>query len=816
VALIYLSGAWVAGIYLGAKSALPLALILIGLVPLSLLFFFPQHRKAIILIAICFIALFGGAFCYQASLPSGDESCLKFYNDQEVEIKGMVKADPEVRDKATHIRLSATEIKRDNGWQEVSGDALLFVPRYPAFQYGDVLKVTGKLEGKLETPPELEELPDSDDFDYHGYLERQGIYSTMSYPEEIKILDSGQGFKPLEWVYSLRNGLSQTLAEVLPEPQASLAQGIILGIRYNIPASVRADFAHTGTAHLLAISGLHLSIVAGILLSIGIWLFGKRRYTYIWLALGTIWLYALITGMHPPVVRGAIMASLFLSAELLGRQRTAITSLAFAAAIMVGINPQILWTASFQLSFLAMAGLIFLAPPLMTQGRKAVKTTIGEQGVGVSLANIITDSFSVTLAAIIAVWPVVAYYFGIVSFVAPLATLLALPALPGIIVAGALAGLIGLAALPIAQAIGWLTWLFTSYMLLIVTGFASLPVSSIEVGSVDTALIWVYYSALAAAVWLGSRKRLGERMSKITTWLRSGASKSFSLVSQLPKRWVIPPLLVVAILVSVTAATMPDDELHVSFLDIGQGDAILIQKGNQQVLVDGGPSPQAISLELGDKMPFWDRTIELVVLTHPHADHITGLLEVLQRYKVEQVLYPDLDFESDIYEEWLRLVEEKDIECKTAKAGQQIDLGEGVAIKVLHPGTSPLTGTGSDINNNSVVLHLSMGRVSFLLAADIEWEAEFELIAQGADLSGTVLKVGHSGSSTSTTPEFLAVANPQVAVISVGDNPFGHPSNEVVERLEEKLGSENIYRTDEQGTIEFTTDGERLWVKTEL
>ncbi len=519
------------------------------------------------------------------------------------------------------------------------------------------------------------------------------------------------------------------------------------------------------------------------------------------------------------------MASLFLTAELLGRQRTAITSLAFAAAIMVGINPQILWDASFQLSFLAMSGLIFLAPPLMTLGRKAVTTTIGENGPAVSLANITTDSFGVTLGAVIAVWPVVAHYFGIVSFVAPLATLLALPALPGIIVAGALAGLIGLVALPIAQAIGWLAWLFTSYMLLIVSGFASLPISSIEVDPFDPALILVYYPALAAAVWLGSsRKRLRERMSKAKTWLKSGASKSTDLVSRLPKRWVIPPLLVAAILVSVAAATMPDDELRVSFLDIGQGDAILIQRGNQQVLVDGGPSPQAITLELGDKMPFWDRTIELVVLTHPHSDHITGLLEVLQRYKVEQVLYPDLDdldYQSSLYQEWLRLVEEKDIECTIAQAGQQIDLGEGITIKVLHPQTPLLTGTGSDINNNSVVLHLSMGRVSFLLAADIEWEAEFELIALRADLSGTVLKVGHSGSYTSTTPQFLAAANPQVAVISVGDNPFGHPSDEVLKKLEEKLGTENIYltydaKTDEHHTIEFITDGERLWVKTKL
>jgi competence protein ComEC len=178
------------------------------------------------------------------------------------------------------------------------------------------------------------------------------------------------------------------------------------------------------------------------------------------------------------------------------------------------------------------------------------------------------------------------------------------------------------------------------------------------------------------------------------------------------------------------------------------------------------------------------------------------------------VLYPDLDYESPLYQEWLRLLKEKDIKYTTAQAGQEIDLGEGVVIRVLNPQTPQITGTGPDIDNNGVVLHLSLDRVSFLLAADIMWQAEFERIEQRADLASTVLKVAHHGSKTSTTPEFLAVANPQVAVISVGeDNPFGHPSAEVLKRLEEKLGSENILRTDEQETIEFITDGERLWVR---
>ncbi len=798
MALIYLSGAFVFGIFLGSRLALPFALIFIGLIPLPLLFFFPHRRKLIIITAVCLIAFFGGALCYQASLPPDDGSHIKFYNGQTVEIEGVVSADPEVRDNATQIRLSVSRINpEETGWREVEGDILLFVPRYPEYEYGDVLVVTGE----LETPTQF------DDFDYKGYLEHQGIYATMRFyrSEGIERIDTGQGVKPLEWIYSLRHSLSDSIARVMPEPQASLTQGVLLGIRYNIPADIKSEFAQTGTAHLLAISGLHLSIMAGIMLSIGIWLFGKKRYIYIWLALGVIWFYAILTGFNPPIVRGAIMASLFLSAELLGRQRTAITSLALAAAVMVGIDPPVLFDATFQLSFLAMAGLIFLAPPLTGLGRRAVKATLGDKGLAVSLGNIVSDGFSVTLAATIAVWPLIGYYFGVVSLVGPLATFLALLALPAIIVIGVVAGIVGLFFAPLAQGIGWIAWLFNSYMLFIVGGFAALPISSVEVGQVSPAFIAAYYCVLMAVVGLVSKRGWGERAK---SWLGSGA-RGFS---RLPWKWVIPPLLTLAALTSVAAITMPDDELHASFLDIGQGDAILIQRGSQQVLIDGGPSPQTLTRELGERMPFWDRTIELVVLTHPHDDHLSGLVEVLKRYRVEQVLYPDLDCDSSLYEEWCRLIAEKDIASTAAQAGQEIDLGEGVIMSVLHPPATLMEGTESDVNNNSVVLRLSLGRVSFLLTGDIEWEAEFRLIAEGFELDCTVLKVGHSGSYSSTTPEFLAAASPQLAVISVGDNLYGHPYNEVLERLEESLRPENVFRTDEQGTIEFITDGEELWV----
>jgi len=177
-----------------------------------------------------------------------------------------------------------------------------------------------------------------------------------------------------------------------------------------------------------------------------------------------------------------------------------------------------------------------------------------------------------------------------------------------------------------------------------------------------------------------------------------------------------------------------------------------------------------------------------------------------------------LDYDAPIYDEWLRLIEEKDIKCTIACAGQQIDLG-GVIIEVLNPQNPPLSGTESDIDNNSVVLHVSMDEISFLLTADLMWQGEFELINQRAIPKCTVLKVGHHGSANSTTAEFLAVVSPQLAVISVGkENPFGHPSDEVMDRLEAELGLENINltydpKTDEHHTIEFITDGKRLWVR---
>jgi competence protein ComEC len=242
---------------------------------------------------------------------------------------------------------------------------------------------------------------------------------------------------------------------------------------------------------------------------------------------------------------------------------------------------------------------------------------------------------------------------------------------------------------------------------------------------------------------------------------------------------------------------------------------VLVQQGNTQALIDGGPSPQAITLALSKQMPFWDRTIELLVLTHPHSDHLAGLVEVLKRYKVKEVIYPSINDSSPLYEEWQGLIKDKEIKSVVACTGQRITIDDDIAIEVLNPPVEPFIGTDSDIDNNSVALKVREGKISFLLTGDIMSETEAELIRERAGVNCTILKAAHHGSDTSSTSSFLAVADPQIAVISCGaGNKFGHPDEAVLERLEERMGESNVYRTDLCGTITFTTNGERLWVKT--
>ncbi len=251
--------------------------------------------------------------------------------------------------------------------------------------------------------------------------------------------------------------------------------------------------------------------------------------------------------------------------------------------------------------------------------------------------------------------------------------------------------------------------------------------------------------------------------------------------------------------------------MEVDFLDVGQGDAVLIKApGAGNILIDGGPDSSVIK-RLGEVLPWWDRKIDLMVLTHPHADHLTGEIEVMKRYKVRRILYTGVTHTSSNYLSWLETARNKKIPVTIIDRPQAIKLGKA-DFKIIYPSKSFAGLAAENLNNTSIAGILEFGKTRFFLTGDIEEDIEKELAASGMDLRANVLKVGHQGSNTSTGEEFLEKVKPEIAVIEVGaGNEYGHPSPRTLKKLE-RIGAK-IMRTDLEGTIRLISDGERVNIK---
>ncbi len=809
--LLLISVAWIFGIFWGANFDLPSPAVGLFLLAALLSIILLRTIGRPLLPALMLIVLLIGAVRADGLLDAASNSPLLTYHSQgQVKVRGIVSSDPQPAGSATRLRLTVTAVTSGGDTEEVRGDVLVTLRESselarqrekPFFRYGDLLL----LEGKLEAPPSFE------DFDYAAYLARQGVSTVMAFPQAT-LLDEGQGQLFYQWLSSLRRRFSDTLSKSVPEPQASVSQALLLGLRRNLPPDLVDEFNATGTSHLLAISGLHVAILLGIALVIGEALLGRRHRLYLLLPFLMVWLYALISGMSPSVTRAAIIASVYLSGRYLGRPGSILPALGITAAIMVGLDPNILWSVSFQLSFTAVAGIALLGQPIREWLRGAINRFVTEGRLQQGL-SVTSDLISISLAATVATYPLIAFYFHRVSLVGIPATLATLPALPAILVSGALTSLSGAISPLLAQPLGWITWAFGSYLTGVVRLFSEVPTASIEIGRVAPLLVWAYYGVLLALV-LGIHRR-GATWFKLTN-LPKMRHRLPGPGRNMP--WLLlAPLLAAAVLIWIAAFSAPNDKLKVVFLDVGQGDSIFISApGGQQILIDGGPDPMGAVRALGERMPFWDRSLDLVVLTHPHEDHVNGLLEVLRRYKVDRVLERHVEYDSPAYAAWQRLIAQEGASIVQAQQGQIVALKGGVTIEVLWPQERLLKSTDSDANNSSVVLRLTYGDISFLLTGDIHERAERLIRSSGQNLDSTVLKVAHQGSKTSSSSEFLEAVEPVAAVILVGeDNRFGHPHKEAVDILLRYVSEDLLLITRDAGDIQFTTNGTRLYAHIE-
>ena len=253
-------------------------------------------------------------------------------------------------------------------------------------------------------------------------------------------------------------------------------------------------------------------------------------------------------------------------------------------------------------------------------------------------------------------------------------------------------------------------------------------------------------------------------------------------------------------------------DLEVDFLDVGQGDSILIRTpAGQNILIDAGPDRQVLR-KIAEVMPFLDRTIDLAILTHAHEDHLAGLVEVINRYRIDELIYNGARENSATFRAWSDSARARGIPVLITDHPQTIDLGAGAKLEILWPRGNSAARSLAAPNSGSIVSRLVFGRTRFIFMGDLEQAGEKELESGGIDLSADVLKVAHHGSDTASTEDFLEAVRPDIAVISVGSkNKFGHPSERIINRLE-RLGI-RILRTDQRGTVSLMSDGERVTLK---
>lgn len=724
---------------------------------------------------LCVLLL--GAARYRAAQPHINLEHIAWYNDQtaEVILEGTIIEPPDERDQYTLLRVSAEGLGLDKNPLLISihGTLLARLPPGEDWQYGDRIH----LQGHLQTPPEDE------DFSYRDHLARQGIYSYMPNGTGYLLLHN-QGNPIYAFIYRLRQRGLNLIYHYYPEPEASLLAGIVLGVQTGIPQTVQQAFRVTGTSHIIAISGFNITIVAGMFSVVFARLLGRRKGA-IAAALG-IAFYTLLVGASAAVVRAAIMGGLGLFARQVGRRQQGLNSLGIVAAIMTVASPMVLWDIGFQLSFAATLGLVLYADPLSRVFRGWAERLMPKPIVD-RLAGPVGAYGLFTFAALLTTLPLTLYYFGYLPLTAPFANPLILPAQPAVIVLGGLSVLTGLVFRPLGQLMAYLAWPFTAYTIRVVEWLGGIPGSVIATGRWTMPLVVLFYVLLFG--WTLTHERLKTYLTQYTPAL--------NLKPALP----LFVLALTTVLAWRVAFSAPDGRLHITLLDVGSGEAILIQTpAGSNILVNGGPSTSLLSEALGRRLSPVNHRLDWLVIAVPDEEGLASLPRLVDRYPPQNVLWAGAThgvYSSRLLWEALTL---KGTPVTPMQAGHRLDLGSGISLQALTAGA------------RGAVLLLEYDRFRLLLPLGLDFKA-LESLKNGETIGPvSALLLSESGFAPLNPPEWLDNLRPQVTLLSVAaDDSQGLPDPQVMT----SLAGFPLLRTDQNGWIELITDGGKIWINVE-
>ena len=666
----------------------------------------------------------------------------------------------------------AQRIVLSSGGQRIAVDA----PPNPTLKVGDIISLT--LQGKSLSPQSRE-------------LQRiRGIDAAAS-TRAVVITGGGS---PLE---ALRARIGDDLERVIPAPAGGLAAAIFVGLRERVDERLADAFTTTGLGHVVALSGWNVAIAMAVADRLLRGQPGPRRRPLLFLI---AILYGLFAGASPSVIRASFMAAAALAGASGGRKGSGAVALAHAALLLVIIDPAIGYDPGFRLSALATAGLLaksnewsaraIAAGSRLPRQLRAPWLAIAEEVAVALAAQASTLGLVIALFGRVAIWSI-PLTLAISPLVAPATGAAVIAIVAGEIarLSPALNAIAAIAAAPAAALFGAAAW--------IATAGSSLPLGGVTIAREAT--MWVGLALGIAGVALLLRKG----QFKVPEPAEGDATSSNEQRQR--RRALAGAMLIACTALLQSGRAAQAGELRIAVLDVGQGDAILVESRNTRMLIDGGPDPSRLSVELDRLIPSWDRRIDLVIASHPHEDHLAGLPRLADRYRVRSVAGAEERGPGPAVASWEALMQSRGFPYTMLTAGDRFVIG-AAHLTVLWPDRAELlqapSNGGRSLNDRSIVLRLDVEGFSALLTGDVESDVDGRIAAR-VKAPVDVLKSPHHGSATSASRAFLNATRPRISIVSAGrGNPYGHPAATTLQRLGELGGV--VERTDTNGTVLIT------------
>lgn len=720
-------------------------------IPIAAIILLITKNKKIIVILICLIISIG----YVSILEN------KYSKISDMPIKEMVTIISDIQEKE-YKKVCTAKIVRNNKKILIN---IKMSQDIPSIKYGDSLYI----EGEFKKP---EEARNYKGYNYKQYLKTKKIIGTVEL-EKAKILKSSNG----SFIHNIQKYIKDTINGTLTDEEGNLLLAILLGDKDKLSEDIQESFKTSNLSHMLAVSGAHVSyIILGLTYVLQNSIIGKKNGKIV--CIFFLLVFMAITNFTPSVTRACIMAVLTLFSGIVYRKSDVYTNISVAALITLIFNPYSLLDLGFQLSYGGTIGIIIFIK------------RIQEKKSNSKVVNYIKQMALVSIYANIIIIPIMMYHFNTVSLTFIISNIMASPILGIIVINGFLFIITSITVKPLTRLIAIFIKPILSILIKISQICSKLPFSNILVVTPYMFNVISYYAIILYCI--KSKKN--------------------------NKCKIIICLLIVLILINFIIYIFPQ-KLRIFFIDVGQGDStLIITPDKKTVLIDGGGSD---SFDVGEKvlLPYLlDRRIlkvDYVLISHFDTDHCGGILTIMEKVKVKNIIISEQAEHSENYERFKKLMINKKIRLIEAKKGDKIKIGRYSEFKILFP-TSRLLSE-NPLNNNSIVAQFNYNNFKMLFTGDIEKLAEQQILkTEKAEIRADILKVAHHGSKTSSIPEFIKAVRPKIALIGVGkNNTFGHPNQQTIKNLENIKC--RIYRTDLQGEIIIKIDQKgRMNVKSKL